>query len=249
MATKGSVKKAVSVSPEAAANPVVAAKIDELNELGSVSFSGSDFADFNKPEKPKEDPMSASSTVPVNTEGNDDKLLSLGKTPSPGEVDTSKLKITVSPEDKANFLQAIVTGCRFSSSYRVFGGGVTCTFRSRRQDEAIAIFNRMAKELSTGALRSGAEQVAHIRYMLLACQLSELNGVKFDEMAAPLNETVDNDGKVTPPGWTGKAAYFEGLPEGLVTALFGQLCEFESKYWTMVNNAQDQNFWKPEKSS
>lgn len=252
MATKPTVKRAMSVSPDVASNPVVAAKVEEMDQRGAVSFSSSDFADFAKgkeADKPKEDPMATTSKVPVNTDGNQDKLTSLGKTPTPGELDTTKLVVEVTPDDKAEFLQALVTGNRFTSEFTVFAGKVRGTFRSRRQNEAIAIFNQMAKELNNGALRSGAEQVARIRYMLLSCQLAELNGTKFEEMEEPLNDTVGNDGKVTPPAWTGKASYFEALPEGLVTALFNQLCEFEAKYWTMVNNAKDQNFWKPEKSS
>lgn len=249
---KGTVKKAIIVSPDVADNPVVAAKVNEMDQQGSVTFSSADFADFAKGKeaaKPKEDPMATTSSIPVNTDGNEDRLTSLGKTSTPGELDTSKLTVTVTPNDKAEFLQALVTGGRFSSEFTMFNGKIRGVFRSRRQNEAIAIFNQMAKELSKGDLRSGAEQVARIRYMLLSCQLAELNGTKFEEAQEPLNDLVGNDGKVTPPTWLGKASYFESLPEGLVTALFTQLCEFEAKYWTMVNNAKDQNFWKPEKSS
>jgi hypothetical protein len=249
---KGSVKRAaVTVDPAIAGNPVVAAKVDEMDKTGKVQFSSSDFADFAKkgePEKTKEEMLNETSKVPANTEGNPDKLTGIGMMPTPGELGMEQKTVEITPADKNNFIQALVTGERFTSSFSLFGGKVTGKFRSRRQDEAIAIFNQMSKQLSSGTLRSGAEQVVQVRYMLFACQLAELNGKAFAEMEHPLNETVTADG-VQPPGWSRMMDHFALWPEGLITALFNQLNEFEAKYWTMVNNAKDQNFWKPEESS
>jgi len=249
---KGSVRRAaVTVDPAIAGNPVVAAKVDEMDKTGKVQFSSSDFADFAKkgePEKTKEEALNETSRVPVNMDGNSDKLTGIGQISTPGELGADKKIVEITPVDKSNFIQAIVTGERFISSFSLFGGKITGKFRSRRQDEAVAVFNYMAKQLSSGSLRSGAEQIVQVRYMLFACQLAELNGKQFSEMESPLNETVAKEG-VQPPGWMNMIEYFAAWPEGLVTALFDQLCEFEAKYWTMVNNAKDQNFWKPEESS
>ena len=77
MATKGTVKKAMTVSPDIADNPVVAAKMTEMDQKGAVSFSSADFADFAKgkeTDKPKEDLMSVDSKIPVNMGENEDKL-------------------------------------------------------------------------------------------------------------------------------------------------------------------------------
>ena len=243
---------------KAAANPILATKAEELKRTGGVSFSSADLADFSKgkaaeAEKPAGAAMAESTELDVKPRAKEDPLLKIGGQEVPSGIAThpaeAAVKIKISPAEKEEFIEALVTGDRLVLPFSIFGGKVAGHMRSRRQDEAVAVFNMMASDLSSKSVRSGAEQVLRVRFMLLACQLAELNGRQFAELAQPLGETVGTDGKVQPPGWMWQLDYFASLPEGMVTALFDQLKDFETKYWTMVNNAGDQNFWKPGESS
>ena len=254
---KSSVKKApVEISSEAAAaNPLLAAKAAEMQKTGAISLSSADLADFSKSEKPRPpgEEMQQDTVVDARPRAKEDPLLKIAGQSVPSGIathaDSEAAKIVISPAEKEAFLEALVTGDRLVLPFSMFGGRVAGKMRSRKQDEAVAVFNMMAKDLASSSVRSGAEQVLRTRFILLACQLEELNGTTFEELAKPLNETVGKGGTVVPPGWTGQLEYFESLSEGMVTALFDRLRDFETKYWAMVANAGDQNFWKPGESS
>ena len=84
---------------------------------------------------------------------------------------------------------------------------------------------------------------------MLAAQVDQLSGQGYPELKAPLLAMVEGPDKIVPPGWLDQVAVWESKPEGLMSALYHKLIEFEQQYWTMVDNAGDQNFWNPAEST
>ena len=83
-----------------------------------------------------------------------------------------------------------------------------------------------------------------LRCMLLAAQVGDYCGTSCDTLAEPLARTVTAEGPKE-PGWLKQVEYWEQQNEALVAIVYGELRTFESKYWTMVESAGDQNFWLP----
>jgi hypothetical protein len=77
-----------------------------------------------------------------------------------------------------------------------------------------------------------------------------LNGLEFPILAKPLLRVVTKPGdEDNDPAWVDQVAVWADKDEGLVTAIFEEIKLFEIKYWTMVSNAKNQNFWKPAAST
>lgn len=156
--------------------------------------------------------------------------------------------VVIDPGTKAAFIDAMISGKRFQLPFSLFGDSVTGVFRSRSQSESMAIIGRINREITDKTVNNGLEYATRLRNMLLAAQVASLSAEAYPELKAPLMATVEGPDKVTPPGWLEQVKVWEAKPEGLVSAMYRKLVEFEQKYWTMVDNAGDQNFWNPAES-
>jgi hypothetical protein len=162
-----------------------------------------------------------------------------------GSANPAKIKIEVTQDERDAFLSALLSGDRYVLPFKLFGSAMSGTFRVRSQAESKSIVAQLTRELRAGTVTLENDYGSRLRSMLLAAQVQELNGTTYTELAAPLMETVQADGQKQAPGWLAQVEVWERAPEGLVTALYEALKTFEQKYWTMVDSAKDQNFWKP----
>lgn len=156
-------------------------------------------------------------------------------------------KITITPEQKQAFVDSIVANKRFVLSFSLFNGKLEGEFQSRTQNESFAIFEQLNRELSD-TLSSQLAYSIRLRNMLLTAQLTRLNGDHFTGLAHPLFKTVEAD-KTTEPGWLSQVDYWITKDDGVVAMLYKELRKFEYRYLTMLENADNQNFWKTDLST
>lgn len=153
-------------------------------------------------------------------------------------------EVTITPEDKAAFIDSIVSNTRFTKNYSLFGGKVTLTIRSLTSDEVNALASWTIKQGSADpdGLTSG-----RYRKFLAAAQVSKLNGVEMPPLEEPLFEHLGSDGKtVEPPGWVNRFAYWEGMAFGLFSSVMWCLADFDLVYSALCRKAEDANFWNPD---
>lgn len=159
---------------------------------------------------------------------------------------TEKSKeIEITSEDKYLFLDTIIENSRFTRSFNLFGGKLQGTLRTRTQNETRAIFQQLNKELRDGKLETQLEYSLRLRNMLFAAQVEFLNGDMYAELQKPLMATVNGE-ETTEIGWLHQVDIWNELNDGLTNLLFNELCRFEYKYLTLLEQADDQNFWKTE---
>ena len=158
-------------------------------------------------------------------------------------------KIDITEEDREAFLRAIVTGDRYERPFSLFGGKLTGVFRCRKIVESDGIIAWLSHCVNNGKADARIEYLTLMRNAVLAAQVKSLRGMvseDFPELAAPYGPTRSADGKtVETPGWVAMADSWGSRPEALVTALHNELQLFEKRYWAMVMDAGNQNFWNP----
>ena len=158
-------------------------------------------------------------------------------------------EIDISEEDKQAFLQAIVTGGRYERSFSLFGGKLTGVFRCRDNRETDGIIAWLNHLVNTKKLDARIEYMTMMRDAVLAAQVKSLRGMvneDFPELPTPYAPTRSEDGKdVQEPGWLGVAAAWSKRPEALISAIHLELQKFERRYWAMIRESGNQNFWKP----
>lgn len=155
------------------------------------------------------------------------------------------LEIVITDTDRDTFLDAVVKHTRFTQDFTIYGGRITGTLRSRTQAETRAIISQLQREIRSGSIAVDADYTVRLRSMLLAAQVASVDDVDYVELAQPLNPVKDADGNIADPGWLKQAAEWESADEWYVTAIYDVLRKFEAKYWTMVSNAANQDFWRP----
>lgn len=153
--------------------------------------------------------------------------------------------VTITPEEKAIFLDAIINGGRYYQYVSLFGGKLTAKIVCRSQEESAAIIAQLNREIRSNKITTQLEYSNRLRLMLLAAQIHELNDVVLGPLREPLFAVVKSPDVIEEPGWLEQVNLWEKRPDALATALFNELKTFEKKYWTMVANADNQNFWNP----
>lgn len=159
-------------------------------------------------------------------------------------VKTEKSDITVTPEDKAAFIDAVVSNTRFTKDYSLFGGRLKFTLRSLTSDEVNALSSWTAK---IGTSDSAGLVAGKYRKYLLSAHVAMLNGVEMPPLEEPLYERLGNDGKSTvKPGWINRCDYWDKFGYGLFQEILRCIGEFDSLYATLCSKAEDSNFWNPD---
>lgn len=152
--------------------------------------------------------------------------------------------ITLTPEDKAAFIDAVANNSRFTRNYSLFGGKITLTIRSLTSDEVNAMSAWMVRR---GSSDSAGVLAGRYRKYLVAAQVSKYNGVEMPPLENPLFETLASDGKtVNPPGWIKRCDFWDGIGSGVFTAIMGCITDFDSRYAVLCSKAEDSNFWSPD---
>ena len=221
---------------------------------GAVSLSSDDIAAESQPKKGEKvmgtvkttvDKADVTDTVTGMAANGD---LNSKLTQPQDEPAMEPIDVEITDMDREMFLDAMINGTRFELPFSLFGNKVTGMMRIRSQAESQALLSRLMYELRTEKIQFEVEYSSRLRSMLLAAQIRTLNGVDYAELSKPYVTTVHSADKVEEPGWLEQVVTWERMPEGMVTAMYDALREFEAKYWTMIRNAKDQNFWKPAKS-
>lgn len=230
-------------------------KMKEFAEgkIGSVKVTGADLASGGtgaRDEQAMEKRGTVQADVPdeaksdVFSHASATSDLHQGMTPSFMED-----KIDITEEDREAFLRAIVTGDRYERPFSLFGGKLTGVFRCRKIAESDGIIAWLSHCVNNGKADARIEYLTLMRNAVLAAQVKSLRGMvseDFPELAAPYGPTRSADGKtVETPGWVAMADSWGSRPEALVTALHNELQLFEKRYWAMVMDAGNQNFWNP----
>ena len=162
------------------------------------------------------------------------------------QYDPSDLVIT--PEEKLAFIDAMISGSRYTQTFKLFGGKLVVTVRSRTADETHAMYAYIRHVLSGNDAAGFNAVEGDMAYVPLVAQIAEMNGTAFPEMKTPLLYTM-SDGKEQEPGWYGDFKAWKAKPEGLTSALVSCIQLFEYKYWTMTMEASDKNFWNSDTST
>ena len=239
-------------------------KMQEFKDgkLKSVRVSGADLADAAAPEKKTgatqgtvEADVPPEASKDVFHDSHETDTMHQGMTPS---FLTEKIDITEA--DREAFIQAIITGSRYERTFSIFGGKLSGTFRCRSIAESDGIIAWLSHCVNKRAVDARIEYMTMMRNAQLAAQVKSLRGMineDFEELPqpyAPTRTTVtkpDKNGKdvttveVKDPGWLAAAEAWGSRPEALVTAVHNELKKFEKRYWTMVMDAPNQNFWSP----
>lgn len=160
--------------------------------------------------------------------------------------------VDITQEDRDAFLRAIVTGGRYERSFSLFGGKLTGTFRCRKITESDGIIAWLSHCVNNRKADARIEYLTLMRNAMLAAQVKNLRGIvseDFPELKEPYGPTRVADGdkgdRIVEPGWVAAAESWGNRPEALVTALHNELQLFERRYWAMVMDAGNQNFWNP----
>ena len=158
----------------------------------------------------------------------------------------SKGRTQITPEDKQAFVDAILANTRMQLKFSLFGGKLNFTIRSRTYEETRAAMH-FASDEARGTFESQTVFSMRLRAMLMAMQVAEFNGTQYPTAGELGNLfTVKVDGKPIPPPWLKQTKTFEDLPEAVFEAVWQCIYEFEVKYWTLVRNSRNQDFWLPE---
>jgi len=236
---------------------------------GAMNLSSRDIAEYSKEEKkaPVAVAGDVETTIPPGAE--DDKLLAAGgedtvsdkvkgeiaeggltnmTVPVPDDESVLPQAIVITEQERESFLDSVVSGDRYTQSFSLFNDKVVGTFRSRALKESTAVVAQLQREVRAGDLSTVIAYSTRVRNMLLAAQVQVLSGDEYPVLHGPLMQQVDGE-KVVKPAWLKQVGTWEEKHEGLVSALYEQLRIFERKYWTMVINANKQNFWNPEEST
>lgn len=250
------------------------AKLQNDLAAGKVTLSSADIAEFNAEQVDKKnEPVPDKVLTDVPKQAKQDELMNAGADGDPGKaIDAEVLahrdveaaandlsgsresvdfeQVEITKVDRELFLAALVTGDRFVLPFSLFNGKVTGKFRSRLQAESQAIVAQLNREVTGGQIITTIDYATRMRNLLLATQVAELLDEVHLPLKEPLMQTVTGEKDATIlPGWLGQANLWCEKSEGLISALYSELQLFESKYWVMVNNAREQNFWNPAEST
>lgn len=216
-----------------------------------MTIMGNDSGNPETPEKAKKAEMPAE--APAKKEEKE-SIFSDSNLPKDSEVDTGKEEevslepktktVTITPAEKAMFIDSVVNNTRFVKEYSLFGGRVTLTLRSMTVDEVNALASWTAKR---GTEDPAGLMSGRYRKYLAAAQVERYNGVEMPPLEQPLFSTLGSDGKtVNEPGWIKRSEYWDGVGIGAFNAIMACLSDFDLRYATLCKEAENANFWSPD---
>ena len=158
---------------------------------GAMNLSSRDIAEYSKEEKkaPVAVAGDVETTIPPGAE--DDKLLAAGgedtvsdkvkgeiaeggltnmTVPVPDDESVLPQAIVITEQERASFLDSVVSGDRYTQSFSLFNDKVVGTFRSRALKESTAVVAQLQREVRAGDLSTVIAYSTRVRNMLLAAQ-------------------------------------------------------------------------------
>ena len=153
-------------------------------------------------------------------------------------------EVTITEEQKNAFLTCLVTGERYKETFNLFNGKLIAVIRCRSAEETDAIMTKMSRDAVLGSIKSDYEYSSEMRILMLVAQVERVNDTIYTEMKKPLLQMADGE-NIIPPGWLEDYSSWRQKPEVLLSALGTAVAEFEARYWKMVSEAKNINFWQP----
>lgn len=153
-------------------------------------------------------------------------------------------QVKIEKVHKDAFLKAIIENSRYKEEVSLFNGAIKATIRSRTAEETDAIMSYIRHVAITSGGLSDYEYSSRLRTMMLAAQIEQLNDTVYPELKAPLFATEDKDGK-KPPAWVEDLEVWAKKSDAIVSALSNAVSAFEARYWLMIRESNNINFWEP----
>ena len=151
-------------------------------------------------------------------------------------------KVDILPEHRDRFIDSVVTGERYFEDFSLMGGRFSLRIRSRSSEETDAIGSYLRVMVNKGDVRTDNEYSSLLRKLMCIAQVDRMNGVVFPPMEAPLMYEETATGR-TPPAWEPRISFWASKPDAMVVMAVRCIMEFEARYWTMIRNVDDENFW------
>jgi hypothetical protein len=243
-----------------------------LEKTGKLSSS--DVAQFTRGQDPAEPKPSVGqamhATTEVDTPGEDktDPMIKAADGPTSADAVTAagaqtaaadlnpmsvvydrRHKVVITPEDKEAFIAAVINNTRMELTFPLMGGKARVRIRSRKIPETRAIVARERYELDHDMMETRMDYTLRLRAMLMAAQVVEFRGETFPELEAPLLPEAQAEGEAVPIGWAQWIDHWAEVGDATHAMLWGCVQAFEDKYWRMVEDAQDADFWQPAAST
>jgi hypothetical protein len=236
-------------------------------------LSAGDVATFTKqeataPEKPKGQALAEDSTVDAAGPSKMDPLILAGSGETADQavadiatqtqvsdmnpldtISARRKAVTITAADKAAFISSIIHNSRMELEFPVLGGQAKVRVRSRTIPETRAIIARERHELDTGVMSTRMDYTLRLRSMLMTAQISEFRDQQYATMEAPLMPQANAVGDATEAGWVEWIDHWSEIGDGAHALLWSCIQVFEDKYWRMVEEAQDADFWQPAAST
>ena len=233
---------------------------EHMKQTGKLSSANVQAAIQDQEEKPgakTEQALQQSTTLTSDQLKTDDPLIAAAEGGVAGDAlkdmeAIKKLKreqVVITPDDKEAFIDALVSGKRLVLYFMRCGKRINVAIRSRTVPETQAILQQLKREIDAGTIVTQTDYTTRLRAMMMAAQVVDCNGTHGDPLKEPLFQMVGTDGKLVDPAWLGQAQYWNGVSDGLQAVVWSCLQEFEDKYWIMVDDARDANFWSPAAST
>lgn len=157
-------------------------------------------------------------------------------------------KVEILQEHRDRFIDSVVTGERYFEDFFLMGGRISIRIRSRSSEETDAIGSYLRVMVNKGDVRTDNEYSSLLRKLMCIAQVERMNGVAFPTMEAPLLYEETTAGR-TPPAWEPRIAFWAAKPDAVVVMAVRCIMEFEARYWTMIRNVDDENFWRTGEST
>lgn len=176
-----------------------------------------------------------------------DRVSNLGEAT---EAEKARVRLTITAADKEAFVSAAVNNSRMVTHFALLGGKLRLSVRNRTIPESRAIIAQIRRELESTPDMTNLDYTVRLRSMLMAAQVEELAGVTQPTLDSftPLRPTQNGE-RIDEPGWLQQADHWSNINEGTHGLIWQCIWEFETKYWTMVEESKHQDFWLPEASS
>ena len=224
-----------------------------LAEHGTLSSA--DVANFAQTEeKPLDETILKPTELTVDSKTSRDPLMAQAGKDSASHLDSvvpaeKRKTVVITPEEKDAFIDALVHNKRFSLPFSFYGGRLRIVVRSRTVRESQAIIAAERADMDAKRIVTQMDYTMRLRAMLMTMQIAEFNEVIQLSPEDPLLPTVQADGSITQPAWTNRIDFWLEQGEAMMTTLWQAIEEFETKYWRMVEDSRDSNFWNPAASS
>jgi len=157
-------------------------------------------------------------------------------------------KVVVTAEEKEAFLKAVTFDTRLELPFSIFGGKVKGVIRNRTLAEHNVLQAYLMAVMVSKQIHTDDEYQQQLRALVLAAQVQKLGDTEYPELKEPL--APQGDGQA--PGWL--EAYNMWLKKdgnglGVTRAIFAEIQKFEGKYWSMLRQAENENFWSTAEST